>query len=61
MTFPAGTGLFADDISPRALNRLSDEVLHGLCSLFAALECVGHWPAIVNLVLIVLLPKPDRG
>ena len=60
-SFPARTGLGADHISPRALDRLSDETLSGLCQLYAAIEVLGDWPLLANLLLIVLLPKPDGG
>ena len=60
-TFPPGTGIGADGIAPRAIGRLSDEVLLDLCVLYAAIELCGSWPDLVNLVLIVLLPKPDGG
>ena len=61
MTFPAGTGLGADNIAPRAVNRLSDRAIEALAVLYAALERLGSWPTVFNLVLIVLLPKPDGG
>jgi hypothetical protein len=61
MTFPAGTGLGGDNTSPRAINRLSDEVVHALSQLLMAMEAYGDWAAVFRLVLIVLLPKDDGG
>ena len=61
MSFPAGTGLGGDNIAPRAINRLSDQVLLCLATLFHAIEQAGRWPTVMHLVLIVLLPKPDGG
>ena len=61
LTFPAGTGLGGDNVSPRALARLSDEALMALAMILAAAEALGAWGQAVSLVLIVLLPKPDGG
>ena len=61
LTFPAGTGLGGDNVSPRALARLSDESLIALAIILAAAETLGAWGQAVSLVLIVLLPKPDVG
>jgi len=61
LSFPAGTGLGADNIAPRALARLSDDALRGLCAILMAAELLGKWPRIAMMVLIVLLPKPDGG
>jgi len=61
LSFPAGTGLGADHIAPRALARLSDEALRGLCAILMAAELLGKWPKVAMLVLIMLLPKPDGG
>ena len=60
-TFPADTGLGADNIAPRALCRLSDRGLSALAHLFAMFERAGRWTAVLNLVLICLLPKTDGG
>ncbi len=60
-SFPITTGLGADNIAPRALDRLSDEVLDRLCILLLAAEAFGDWPTIMRLILIVLLPKADGG
>ena len=61
MTFPAGTGLGGDNVAPRALARLSDSALLALVRILMAAEALGAWGLAVNLVLIVLLPKPDGG
>ena len=60
-TFPSGTGLGADNISPRAMSRLSDEGVAALSHIYSRLEAMGEWTAVLNLVLIVLLPKLDGG
>ncbi len=61
MSFPIGTGLGADNISPRAVARLSEQALLALATLFLLFEQTGTWTNALNLVLIVLLPKPDGG
>ncbi len=58
-SFPVGTGLGADNIAPRAVMRLSEEALVLLALLFALFEQAGSWAAVLDLVLIVLLPKSD--
>ena len=60
-TFPPGTGLGADNIAPRAFSRLSEEGLVALAFLFAQFELAGSWASVLDLVLIVLLPKPEGG
>ena len=60
-SFPAGTGLGVDNISPRALLRLSDEAIAALAELLMTIERSGEWPPELNLVLIVLLAKSDGG
>ena len=60
-TFPAGTGVGTDNVSPRALCRLSKEAIRCLCMVLSAAELLGYWPECLHLVLIVLLPKPDGG
>ena len=42
-SFPLGTGLGTDNISPRAILRLSSEAPAGLAMLLAAFEALGHW------------------
>ncbi len=59
--FPAGTGLGWDDLHPRALLRLDDELLMALLRLLFVCESQGRWPRAVALVIIALLPKPDGG
>ena len=61
MSFPAHTGLGADNIAPRAVARLSDRLIEWLIVIFHAAERLGSWPAALRLVVIVLLPKPDGG
>ena len=61
MSFPIGTGLGGDNVSPRAITRLTDALIWALCLLLAAIERTGYWPTAVQLVLIVLLPKSDGG
>ena len=61
LLFPSDTGVGCDNISPRAFARLSDEALQALARLYTAFELVGDWASIINLVLIVLLPKSDGG
>ena len=61
MSFPIDTGLGADNISPRAIARLSDQAITSLIKILHLTEKEGRWPAELNLVMIVLLPKPDGG
>ena len=61
LSFPAGTGLGADQVAPRAYARLSERLIRALCAILMAIELVGHWPEAVQMVVIVLLPKPDEG
>ena len=42
-SFPAGTGVGCDNVAPRAVARLSDEVLAALGDLFLACESTGDW------------------
>ena len=60
-SFPASTGLGADNISPRALLRLSDDALTSLAVHMTKMETCGEWGEALNLVLIVLLTKSDGG
>ena len=59
MTFPAGTGLGWDGIHPRALDRLDDATIQALIDLVIACEKLGRWPTIIEMVVVVVLPKPD--
>ena len=60
-SFPLHTGVGADNISPRALLRLSDEALNALARLIVKMEGACHWARELDLVLIVLLDKADGG
>ena len=60
-TFPANTGLGADNFAPRALLRLSAQAVQALTVILMALEALGNWTSGIALVLIVLLPKSDGG
>ena len=61
MSFSASTGVGADNVAPRAVARLSHEMIKALCAIFMAVELLGAWPKRLWLVLIVLLPKTDGG
>jgi len=61
MSFPIRTGLGGYNIAPRALARLSDGLLMWLIMVSAAAEKFGEWPAGLNLVMIALIPKSDKG
>ncbi len=60
-TFLRDAGVGGDYVAPKAVERLSDEVLARLCDLLYAFEERGQWPARFQLVLAVLLPKADGG
>jgi hypothetical protein len=60
-SFPVGTGRGSDNIAPRAFGRLSTDLLTALCVLLMAAELRGGWPAVVDFVMIMLLPKSDGG
>ncbi len=60
-TFPAATGVGADNVAPKAVARLSIVGLSALAHLFLLFEMTGSWTEALNLVLIVLLPKMDGG
>ncbi len=60
-TFPDGTGLNWERFHPKAIRRLSLDLLARLADLFAAIERHGRWPAAVAWAIIVLLAKPDGG
>lgn len=61
MTFPTDTGLGWDGIHPRCLKRISKELVAWLVLILKHAEATGTWQAAVELVVIVLLPKPDGG
>ena len=56
LSFPADTGLGADNLAPRALAALPLQQLAKLAHLFNECEAKGEWPDRWKLVLIVLLP-----
>ena len=58
-SFPLNTGLGGDNISPRAFLRLSAEAIEALAVLFMMFESLGTWADVLELVMIVLLPKSD--
>ena len=60
-TFPINTALGCDNAAPRAYSRLSRVALQALAALFLAFEKKGDWAAVLDLVLIVLLPKKTGG
>ena len=41
--------------------RLPIGILQGVVQLLTLCEAAGRWPAVVQLVIVVLLPKPDGG
>ena len=52
MSFPAHTGLGADNVSPRALARLPPEALEELARLLHKAELLGTWTSAMALVLL---------
>ena len=60
-SFPVGTGLSWDGLHPRALNRLSDEMIWALIRILTLCEWFGRWPAALALIMVVLIPKDDGG
>ena len=61
MTFPVGIGLGWDGIHPRAICRLSQYTLEWLARVLYYCETTGKWPALIDVVIIALLPKSDGG
>ena len=61
LTFPLQTGLGGDNISPRAVARLSDPLVQWLGRILHMAETLGIWPQVWHLVMIVLIPKADGG
>ena len=61
MSFPVGTGLGADNVSPRAIASLPRPLLRRLANLLNSCEEEGKWPEQWQIVLICLLPKADGG
>ena len=60
-TFPDGLGLGWDAIHPKALLRLSDQLLMALLRLLFLCEVSGEWPIHTTAVIIALLPKTSPG
>ena len=60
-SFPANSGLGGDNIAPKAIARLSRPAIRALIAFFLFFEASGEWCQAVNVVLTVLLPKPDGG
>ena len=60
-TFEYDTGLGADNISPRALLRLSTDAIEALIDIYHACEHAGTWPPALGMVAIVLLPNTEGG
>ena len=60
-SFPMNLELGWEGIHPRALLRLSDEILEALLRILQACEGQGRWPRKTGMVLIALLPKPIGG
>ena len=60
-SFPMQTGFGADNIAPRALLRLSGQLLCALIAILLKMESIGSWTSELDLVLIVLLAKSDGG
>ena len=60
-SFPVGTGLGWDAMHPRALLRLPEKLLEAFVTLITWCERLGRWPQFSQLVVVVLLPKPDGG
>ena len=59
LTFPASTGLSHDAMSPRCFARLPTAALDLLAGIFMMCEEWGLWPELVEMVVIVLIPKDD--
>jgi len=60
-SFPINTALGCDNVAPRAYSRLSEAAIRVLIVLFMTFEKKGQWAEVVNLVIIVLLPKKTGG
>jgi hypothetical protein len=61
LTFPAGTGVGADNFAPRAVARLSAVARSSLAAILMATEKLGQWGNAMHCTLIVLLPKTTGG
>ena len=60
-SFAAHTGWGIDNVGPRQLSWLSDELLETFATLLKSMECVGIWPSQLQEALIHLIPKPTGG
>ena len=60
-TFRWKTGLGADQLHPKLFAQFSREALLAWCRFFWWLELVGRLPDALNLLIIVMLGKPDGG
>ena len=60
-TFPRETGLGWDRLHPRAVGRISAQLVLLLVTIMLECEALGRWPRQVALVLIALLPKAEGG
>ena len=58
-TFPDDTGLGWDRFHPKAIRRVSDDLVDLLILVLTRCEGIGDWPRAVAMVLIALLPKDD--
>ena len=61
MTFPDGTVCGSDNVSTPAFARLPDGLLVAFGALLNECKRAGRWPQLLDLVLIVLLAKPEGG
>ena len=61
MSFSKFTAVGSDEFHPRHLGTLSDDCLQGLAVLLAAMVRLSCLPHALQLLLIVLVPKPDQA
>ena len=59
LSFPQGTGVGADNTSPRAIAALPYSMRAKLADILNRCEAEGRWPSRWQLVVIALLPKAD--
>ena len=60
-TSPINTALGCDNTAPRACARLSEAALTALVGLLLALGRKGEWVVVIDLVLMLLVPKKTGG
>ena len=60
-SFPDATGLGWDKLHPKSVLRCGDEAILAFIRMLILAEVLGHWPQLVGLVIICLLPKDDGG